>query len=507
MEFSTHAPTGRPSWPLILLSGIQGGGKSWTAAEASALPMFGRTFWLEIGERTADEYGAVPGARYEIIDHDGSWRQIMGAAEWAGQQPTIDGKPNLLVLDSMTNVWALLKDEAQVNANRRAERKGRRVADMDVDITMDLWNQAKDSMSDLLNVARRFPGPVLLTARLDETTVVVDGAPTRDKVWKVQAEKNLPYEVTVVMQARAPRQWTMTKISNAKLEMPAKGYEDWPHFSIEELMIRMELDSATVAPSTYVRLNPSAARDDDSTGDAPQEQGTGEALEKLPYADRAQLDAYTKGLEDNLDADALLHAWKVAKSHEHRIAMAVIGNAGKRVKAALERIEAEREAQDAAAETPQEGASEPETAPQDAPADEAPQSDPEPEKPVQAPEAPDAEPTPQETPDAEPELTPQQISDKAAGVTPETEPQETLDGPAHDGQIWNDETKQWEEPPAPDPENTRRAGKRRDGALRVLVEQWGDAMPDEVFARYGLDVEHVSTTRLEQLIAKQAASA
>ena len=82
-EFRTRPPSCEPSWPMIMLAGVEGSGKTWAAAEATGMPIIGRSFFIEVGESMADEYGAVPGAQFEIIEHDGTFRQILGAAQWA----------------------------------------------------------------------------------------------------------------------------------------------------------------------------------------------------------------------------------------------------------------------------------------------------------------------------------------------------------------------------------------------------------------------------------------
>jgi hypothetical protein len=119
---NTRQPTGKPPWPILLLAGAEKAGKSYSAAEASASNLIGRTLWVGVGEDDPDEYGALPGARFEIVEHDGTYRGILAALTAAlRSRPT--GKPNLIVLDSATRLWDLLCDEQQVVANRRARVK------------------------------------------------------------------------------------------------------------------------------------------------------------------------------------------------------------------------------------------------------------------------------------------------------------------------------------------------------------------------------------------------
>jgi hypothetical protein len=185
MALTTRQPTGLPSWPILLIAGVEKAGKSWACAEASSSDLIDRTLWIGVGEDDPDEYGAIPGARFEIVEHDGTYRAILGAIEAARNEPTPNGKPHLIVLDSATRLWDLLCDSAQAEANRRAARKAqqqnRRAPDADVPISMDLWNVAKSRWGHILDALRDHQGPVILTARLDEVTVVNDkGDPTKD---------------------------------------------------------------------------------------------------------------------------------------------------------------------------------------------------------------------------------------------------------------------------------------------------------------------------------------
>lgn len=252
MTLTRRKPSGKPSWPIVLLAGCEGAGKSWAAAEATGSDRFGTCMWVEIGEQTADEYGAVPGASFEILEHDGSFGEILAQIRAAVAEPLVDGKPNLLVVDSLTELWDLLSDEQQTIANRK--RAGKNGAD--ATITMDQWNAAKKRWGYVISELRRFPGPVIATARLDQVAVVgSSGQPTGASTWKIRAEKNLPFEVQVVMQAREARQWVMTKIANTRLQLPDEGYLKWPKFTVEDLLSKMGLEDAQ--PSTYVKTDSS----------------------------------------------------------------------------------------------------------------------------------------------------------------------------------------------------------------------------------------------------------
>jgi hypothetical protein len=198
MTIQTRKPTGLPPWPIILLAGREKSGKSYAAAVASSSPLVGRTLWVGIGEDDPDEYGQVPGADFDIVVHNGTFDGILRAVKDAAAEPPVDGKPNLLVLDSMTNLWNLCVDNVQAIANQRSS--GSRGANGEKPISPDLWNAAAANWAKVMDAVRAHRGPSLLTARLDEVMVMEDGKPTKQKQMKVQAHKTLPYDVGVVVE-------------------------------------------------------------------------------------------------------------------------------------------------------------------------------------------------------------------------------------------------------------------------------------------------------------------
>lgn len=234
MERTTRKPTGKASWPLVLLAGQQKCGKSYTASRFSASDLIDRTFYIEIGEGSADQYGAIPGARYEIVEHDGSWADILAAVEWAAAQPRPNGKPHALVIDSMTELWGLLSDEQDSVAKDRG--KGT--------ITMDQWNNAKKRWRKVIDAARVNPGPVIFTARYNEVTVMRGGKPTTDKEWKVDAEKNLAYEVDAIITWKQPREPYINGVRTVAFDVPAGGFapRDPANFDLDKFFRSLNID-------------------------------------------------------------------------------------------------------------------------------------------------------------------------------------------------------------------------------------------------------------------------
>ena len=255
--FRTRPPTGKPPWPMLLIAGVEKCGKSYGGALFSSSDLIDRTFWIEIGEGAADQYGSIPGARYEIVEHDGTY-QAIGRAIWLATQQPRNGRPHAIVIDSITELWDLLADEAQVKANRRAaakaaEKKQAAPTD-DVQITMDLWNEAKKRWRKILEILRTYDGPVILMARLELVTVMTSaGKPTTEREWKIRAEKNLPFEADAIVKMVAPQTAALTGVRSTVLQVPPGKDLPLPNFTIDELLRRMGLDAVgATSPREYI---------------------------------------------------------------------------------------------------------------------------------------------------------------------------------------------------------------------------------------------------------------
>jgi len=264
-QLKTRKPTGKPPWPMVLLAGAEKSGKSFVAAEFSASDLVDRTFWCEIGEGAADQYGAIPGARYEILEHDGSYQSI-GRELWkATRQPRGEsGKPHAIVVDPVTTLWDMLSDEAQGIANERARRaadkQNRPAPTGDRVVTVDLWNGAKKRWGKLIDVLRAHQGPVILIARLELVTVMDGDKPTTEKAWKVRAEKNLPYEVDAIVRMPSLGKAELTGVRSVLLRMPDSGVLPMPKFSVDRLLRDLGLDQeGATAPRAYTAPAPDAA--------------------------------------------------------------------------------------------------------------------------------------------------------------------------------------------------------------------------------------------------------
>ncbi|HEV2346428.1 MAG TPA: hypothetical protein VGS97_20180 [Actinocrinis sp.] len=257
-ERRTRKPTGKPSWPMMCLAGVEKSGKSWAAAAFSASELVGKTYFIEVGENYADEYGRLPGVRYEIVPHDGTYRDIAASVEWAVKQPRDEsGKPNCIIFDSGTVLWDMLSDHAHRAAYRRWRKNNPNDPEPtdEIVVTMDLWNIAKDKFAAIARMLYHHDGPAIITTRLEQVAVVVGGKPTTEKAWKVRAEKNLPFEVDAVIQARKPRTWEITGLRSTQLELPEGKTIPMPGFTVEGFLRRLGHDQPdATAPRSVTPL-------------------------------------------------------------------------------------------------------------------------------------------------------------------------------------------------------------------------------------------------------------
>ncbi|GBQ03916.1 hypothetical protein SSP531S_53950 [Streptomyces spongiicola] len=254
-ERKSRRPTGLPNPPMMLLVGPEKSGKSFEAAAGTGSDLIGMTYWIEIGgsEGTADYYGRVPGARYEIVEHNGTYQDILDAIRWAVAQPSANGKPNMIVVDNMTVLWDMLSDEQALFARRRAERKAqenrRRAPSLDdpVVIDSDLWNRAKDRWGEILWMLRRHHGPTLLLARQEIVTAFENDKPTRDKTRKIKAERNLPAAVDAIVELHAFGEAHLTGVRTLHWDVKPGESMPFPDFSIDTLLRRLGFEEAAAA--------------------------------------------------------------------------------------------------------------------------------------------------------------------------------------------------------------------------------------------------------------------
>jgi hypothetical protein len=199
-----HRATGAVPWPLILLEGESGSGRSWLAAMLSADPRIGEMYWLDLGEGTGDQYGAIEGCSYTVLDHDGTYADIYQHVEEvhaeARRAREAGEKPAAFVIDAADDLWSGLSAWAEQQA--RGSRKNRELLaadpNADIDVGHTYWNKATGRWRKVMNKLMTFPGVVVVVATGGEVTEFdAQGRPTRNKSWAVGGQKKLPNDAMV----------------------------------------------------------------------------------------------------------------------------------------------------------------------------------------------------------------------------------------------------------------------------------------------------------------------
>lgn len=221
-ELRTRQPSGQVAYPLVLLEGEEKAGKSVAAYKLSASPKVGRTFVFDLGEGTADEYAEL--GPYEIVEHNGTYSDLLAQLEAACAVPATDG-PNVIVIDDASALWDLLKDWAGQRA-RRSEKSRRILAsdpDAEIDVPMNLWNDAKDRWWGVINLLRSWPGIAVLIAKGKEVTKVENGQPTRETEWKVETEKGTAFAVSAWVRMTRPHTASLVAVRSLHVDLPRNG--------------------------------------------------------------------------------------------------------------------------------------------------------------------------------------------------------------------------------------------------------------------------------------------
>lgn len=248
LQLKTRRPTGIVPWPLILVEGEEGAGKTWSAAAFSASDRIGQMYWIDLAEGSADEYAAIPGADYLIIDHDGSYRDILEqvrAVYLEARRAAAAGEPPVVLsVDSGTSLWRMLKNWTHERARRGKGNAELLQDDPDaaIKVGMNLWNDATERWMDVIHLLQTFPGIAIITARGKQITAIDEGGqPVMDrgrvlKEWKVQAQKDLAFDCSVWVRMRRGKAPQVIKARSLRLRVEDGQPLTLPDFTIEDLV-------------------------------------------------------------------------------------------------------------------------------------------------------------------------------------------------------------------------------------------------------------------------------
>lgn len=313
MAIRTRKPTGIPPYPLVLIEGPEKSGKSYAAAEFTECDKLGQCYWLDLGEGAADEYAAIPGANYLVVDHDGTWHDIIGQVTEIHAAAASSEKPVVLIIDSMTAEWEMLKDWALERAreSKFAQRKLREDPNAEIKPSMNLWNDAGDRHHHLMRLLMTFPGIVVMTARGKEVAALDgDGKPIPNaKEYRVEGHKTLPFDASVWVRLSRDEPPTVVgcRSVHAGLRPGVDKPRRYPNFTLEHLIFEV------------LKIDPNAAQARELTdlvsdeialaNQARAALGDFLRLKKLPYKPVAERFYAEQGeeLETTLDPTAVFN--------------------------------------------------------------------------------------------------------------------------------------------------------------------------------------------------------
>lgn len=201
---TTRKPLAGARWPFILVEGGEYSGKTTHAFKlAAAEDTWSAVYVLPIGE-DVDEFGEI--ADFEILEHDGSWHQIIGCVDYVAEKARAaneaNDKPVLFIVDSMTKVWKLLSEWAENRARSAPSNRAKLQADPndEPDIGTTFWNASNKRHDRLVTKLITMPAVVVSTARGKWVTEMdAAGKPTKNKVYTVEAQRSLGFSTTAMI--------------------------------------------------------------------------------------------------------------------------------------------------------------------------------------------------------------------------------------------------------------------------------------------------------------------
>ena len=225
MPLRTRRPTGQVAYPTIVVEGAEKVGKTYAALSLSTSEHVGRTFVFDLGEGSADEYAAL--GPYEVVDHEGTFTDLLAQVKLATDEPQVDGKPNVIVIDSATVVWESIKDWADARA--RKGKKARQILaddpDADVPIPMNIWTDAADRWGQLMHTLRYWDGIAILICRGKEVAKVgKDGQPVTGQTdYKIEAHKSTVFNASAHVRIDGPHRARLMAVRSLTVEVPSNG--------------------------------------------------------------------------------------------------------------------------------------------------------------------------------------------------------------------------------------------------------------------------------------------
>ncbi|MEU2558422.1 AAA family ATPase [Streptomyces longispororuber] len=243
-KLKTRKPTGIVPWPLLLIEGEEGAGKTYSAAQFSTSELIGQMYWIDLDEGSADEYAAIEGADYLIIDHDGTYRDILEQVEAVhaeARRAAVAGEPPVvLTIDSGSALWRMLTNWTYERGRRTRKNRALLQEDPDAayDIGRNLWNDALERWNRIIYLLRTLPGIAIVLARGKQVSATDDnGQPIQGRSeWKVSAQKDLGFDSTCWVRMKRDADPQVIKVRSLRMRVDQRKPLTLRDFSIEDLV-------------------------------------------------------------------------------------------------------------------------------------------------------------------------------------------------------------------------------------------------------------------------------
>jgi hypothetical protein len=203
-QLRTRPPRTGSVWPLILLAGGEFSGKTTAVGIAAASGKFGRTWVLPFGEDPDQIAEYDPDA--VIVEHDGTLYEFAAAvaqmAAAINAEPLVDGKPQLVMVDSGSVLWDLFA----LIAEARARKSDEAAADLlrnpyaSVNIGPLNWSAVNKMWLRLITELKNMQAVVVITCRGKDGVVIgangqIDNVAARrgEKTFRPAIQSETPY--------------------------------------------------------------------------------------------------------------------------------------------------------------------------------------------------------------------------------------------------------------------------------------------------------------------------
>lgn len=247
MALNTRKADGLPRWPIGLLVGREGSGKTHTALEAAASDLISRTFYVGVDERDPDDFAYL--GDFDIVAHDGTVTGILATLDAINLEDDPDEKPSLLVVDGASRYWALLAE----NKHREAAARPRSRTSPTAEVSGDQWYDAGREWREMFDRLRAHRGPVVLTARLE-----------LEREWKIEGHKTLPFDCDLIVELPEAGEYVIRK-APSRLGIVGRTVVD--EFSFDATWRALGLADGTAGERFYSRTRPDETkRPEDTSG-------------------------------------------------------------------------------------------------------------------------------------------------------------------------------------------------------------------------------------------------